>query len=492
MQKTDNILRQLSIIFFANKRLIFFTTSVLSILTLVVAFFYPPVYNIEGSILIKSKKVQVPFESSNETKVTRVILPPTKEDVILETRVITNLDLIETSITDLIERGELVINESFSPIDYIKNKIIKPVKQRLFHSVEARELTEVEKMALDISENLNINIVPGSNIIDVLLQSNDADQGTLILNSMFDNYLLFRLDLFTSKGTNDFFLEQMNIYKDKLDEFEQQKLNLLDELKVVDVDNDVMININLVDSITKEMDKLDDEYIEKGRAVQYLDILLMRFLKNDVNIYQPFPYKFENQDIREFNEQLNVLRFDYLKKTKIYKKDTPTIRILEDQIKKLSEKQLFLIKSTIREKKYELETIKGSIENKQNKLDLLLVEIKKAKAVDSKLNRLLYDIKLYQDNYKIFFSKYEESRIEQKSQITQMSNVQILSKAGVPDKPYFPRKPLVIPIGIITGFLLGLSIGFIKEFFDHSFKTPEQVEQYLELPVIGSIEFKDS
>ena len=83
--------------------------------------------------------------------------------------------------------------------------------------------------------------------------------------------------------------------------------------------------------------------------------------------------------------------------------------------------------------------------------------------------------------------KLEESRIEQTSRIAQTSNVQVIGRASIPDEPAFPKKKIVIPIGVIAGLLLGLALAFIKELLDHTFKTPEDVAQQLGLPVIGSL-----
>jgi capsular polysaccharide biosynthesis protein len=53
--------------------------------------------------------------------------------------------------------------------------------------------------------------------------------------------------------------------------------------------------------------------------------------------------------------------------------------------------------------------------------------------------------------------------------------------------PVFPNKKTFIPIGFIVGILLGFTIGFLREFFDHTFKRPEDVDNYLGLPTILSI-----
>ncbi len=96
-------------------------------------------------------------------------------------------------------------------------------------------------------------------------------------------------------------------------------------------------------------------------------------------------------------------------------------------------------------------------------------------------------INLNNNNYEAFYHKIEEFNIEQADTVSQFSNVQIIGDIYIPQQSVFPQKKIVLIVSIFTGLFLGLSAGFIKEFFDHTFKTPEHVKEYLDLPVIGSI-----
>jgi hypothetical protein len=41
--------------------------------------------------------------------------------------------------------------------------------------------------------------------------------------------------------------------------------------------------------------------------------------------------------------------------------------------------------------------------------------------------------------------------------------------------------------GVIIGFVLGIGLAFLFEYFDKTVKTPEDVEYFLDLPVLGTI-----
>lgn len=68
-----------------------------------------------------------------------------------------------------------------------------------------------------------------------------------------------------------------------------------------------------------------------------------------------------------------------------------------------------------------------------------------------------------------------------------MDNVQIIDVAKLPRSPVRPRPMLNILIAAFTGLMAGLGIVFLIEYLDNTIKTPEDVQRYLDLPILGAI-----
>lgn len=78
------------------------------------------------------------------------------------------------------------------------------------------------------------------------------------------------------------------------------------------------------------------------------------------------------------------------------------------------------------------------------------------------------------------------------SNIMKIENVQVIDPAEVPVNPISPRLLMNLAISLILGLMLGVFISFLIEFMDRSIKTPEDVQKYLGLPVLGMIpEFQE-
>lgn len=72
-------------------------------------------------------------------------------------------------------------------------------------------------------------------------------------------------------------------------------------------------------------------------------------------------------------------------------------------------------------------------------------------------------------------------------EIMMVENVQVIDEAQIPESPIKPRPKLNMAIAGVLGFMIGIFLIFLLEYLDNTIKTPEDVERYLDLPIIGTI-----
>ena len=72
-------------------------------------------------------------------------------------------------------------------------------------------------------------------------------------------------------------------------------------------------------------------------------------------------------------------------------------------------------------------------------------------------------------------------------ELIEVDNVQIIDVAETPKDPIKPNKTMNVAIGFVLGLMLGLGLVFLIEYLDNTIKTPNDVEKYLGLAVIGAI-----
>ncbi|WP_204169264.1 Wzz/FepE/Etk N-terminal domain-containing protein [Mammaliicoccus sciuri] len=74
------------------------------------------------------------------------------------------------------------------------------------------------------------------------------------------------------------------------------------------------------------------------------------------------------------------------------------------------------------------------------------------------------------------------------SKIMNVDNVSILSKADHNGNKVSPKPLINAVVGVFLGLIIALIIIFLKEILDKRIKTEEDVEELLDLPVLGTIQ----
>lgn len=101
------------------------------------------------------------------------------------------------------------------------------------------------------------------------------------------------------------------------------------------------------------------------------------------------------------------------------------------------------------------------------------------------LARLERDVMVNSNLYAALKSKHQEFMIKGAEQIEEVT---IIEPAQIPTRPVnAPNLPLNAFLGVLMGGMVGLVAAFLKESFDTSIGTIEEVEAYLKVPVLGVI-----
>lgn len=66
-------------------------------------------------------------------------------------------------------------------------------------------------------------------------------------------------------------------------------------------------------------------------------------------------------------------------------------------------------------------------------------------------------------------------------------NVRVIEEVVVPENPVSPNKKMNIAIAFILGLMVSIGICFLLEFMDNTFKSKEQLEREIDIPVLGTI-----
>jgi capsular polysaccharide biosynthesis protein len=71
--------------------------------------------------------------------------------------------------------------------------------------------------------------------------------------------------------------------------------------------------------------------------------------------------------------------------------------------------------------------------------------------------------------------------------LLRMDNVQVIDLAKASPSPVKPNVKMNTLIAAMVGLMAGIGIAFLIEMLDNTIKTPEDVQKYMDIPVIGII-----
>jgi len=81
--------------------------------------------------------------------------------------------------------------------------------------------------------------------------------------------------------------------------------------------------------------------------------------------------------------------------------------------------------------------------------------------------------------------------IKETKELIPNGTVKVIESAELPQDPISPNKVKNIGLAFLVGLMMGIMTALLKEYMDDTFKTKEQTEKTMEMPVIGMILYED-
>jgi capsular exopolysaccharide synthesis family protein len=120
----------------------------------------------------------------------------------------------------------------------------------------------------------------------------------------------------------------------------------------------------------------------------------------------------------------------------------------------------------------------------QGRMSPLLLSLDKAPEIKLQYARLQRETLVQNTLFTLMAQQFEQAKIEEARDETAF---QLLDEAIVPEKKAKPPRALMVVLSMIVGSFLGLLVALIREFFDTTIHSREQVEQQTGTIVLASL-----
>ncbi len=382
----------------------------------------------------------------------------------------------------------------WSPYDniYSQTKIIKsfPVLEKtakraglLDERLDSADiLTSKEYMSVISLLEAEIETQPeeNTNIIRISVTDNDPDMAAVLANSVAESYREYNIEEINKRtiDTKSFIEEQLKLVSDRLRDAEDKFRKFQEERDIVSLDNQALMDLENLAGIESEYNKLNRENAT-------LEFFKKEISSKNISSKQSFTLNETdiNSSLYKLNNALQDLLLERDQLLGVYTVHHPQVKEINNKISEVLDLISGEIKSRISTNNARMEVLKKDIEIYKNKT---------SEYPDDNLTlaRFQREVDLQTDLYSELNSRYQEILIQESGMIEEVT---IVTPALIPAKPMNPPKSgSSLIIGLFMGLLLGVFFSIVMENLDTSIGTIEDVESYLDIPVLGVIPYVSS
>ncbi len=376
---------------------------------------------------------------------------------------------------------------------------------------KSTKIKSVADIVTTLESKVGIEQKRGLDIVEITVESPSAFEAALIANLYAEAYKLFNLQINRAQLTiiKEFLFQQRNEKLAELNRAEEILRNYQEQKGIVELPEqaraliqqltdfesklnatkiDLMIAEKNLKELKSEMEKQDpriNDYLESFAAEPYLKQLQENIAQlesqRDLAIANNQQSK-NNSIVADFEKRIKELKEKLNQKINTYK--AGIFASSPEEIKELSRKVLEAeltyqgLKSSVKE----FESIVKNYEKNFNELPSRTIDL-------AKLER---DRAAYEKLFQLVEEKYQEALINEQSA---PGNVLIVDPARRAFKPSKPNRSLIVLVGLILGVGLGFGFAFMKNYFDNTVKTPEDIQRkninvLAWIPLIEGIDLK--
>ncbi|MEY3879311.1 MAG: hypothetical protein RIQ94_106 [Pseudomonadota bacterium] len=462
MVKVEDYKREMLFILFSQKTFILRIFFLIFISSILIALFWPPTYAAYGSFLLKSKELQ-------------------KTPSAIEAMDFRQSDLKKE---DLASEVEVIIANST-----VENSLKRLHKMYPDKGYDMLKVTSVQSQ-------LKTEILPASNVIKVTYFAKDTETAKQLLEVLMNEYIGARQNVLNSVAAKDFFSEQVQQYEVELSAKEKALHSLVIKTKVSNPEKQIESNIQLINGLETKLSDLKNQVINKSNLIKQLEEALCGIKQFEAgqcdNDIKSFTF-IENAPLNHLSTRLMDVYSQAAETLKNYKEQSSQYEGVERQLKSLYKELRKEVAEYKNAQNSELDALKKQVANTEVEITSLNehnVTLHK-QIIDT--NKIVRESGILTSTLETFAKRREEANVNSmKSDVNLFYSVNIIDKAySLPD-PVFPKKIITILLGLIVGFITGCSLGFIRSYLDHTFKSALDVERYLAMPILFSIENYDT
>lgn len=319
-------------------------------------------------------------------------------------------------------------------------------------------------------------LMPRTQILEVKFRSTDPRLAAEIANAAanVDIYQNFRQRLDGVEKASTWLNGQLEDVKKQAEDAQTRFVVYQQQVGILGGDENHNVFMNRVDELNRQLTTVEAERIVKEAqyrvAVAGDPELIAKVMPESV--------------IQTLRKQQAELRVQYAELTAKYDDNYPRVVQMRGQLKDIQggiDQEVGNIRKRIEQEFVAARKSEQMLQAAlaKQKQDALRVD---ASAVRYAL--LQRDVQASRDLYESLMRKLKNAGIDQG---LRSNDLRLVDEAEIPIVPVRPRLPVNLTLGLFSGIIIGIAVGFLRASFDHSIRTPDDVETQCFLPALAIV-----
>jgi uncharacterized protein involved in exopolysaccharide biosynthesis len=455
-----------------------------------VTYLMPKQYEARIKILIKRERVD-PLVTAASNAQSIIARDATQEDLNSEAELLKSRDLLE----------KVVIA---CKLHEIPRTSLSDRLASLFSGNERDASGRVMRIPMavrDLEKKLDVMAIEKSKIIEVRYTATDPRLSAQVLEALSSLYLEKHLAVNRPPGTLDFFEQQTSQYFKGLSSAEDDLAKFARQEGVISVELEKDITLHKLSDFESQL--------HETQAQQSSLVDRIKSLESQASVAPArVTTQVKTADNPYLLQQMKsaVLSLE-LKKTELLSKYEPSHRSVQEIETQLSQARDALTQSEKKLTRDETtdinktrEWLDGELARVRAEYATLLARARElSKSVEEYKERarqiqrkeiahqdLARTAKTAEENYLLYLRKQEEARISDTLDRKRILNATIAEASTVPAFYSKPNWIMNLALGLVLALLISLGLGLLADYLDSSFRTPDEVEKFLGIPVLAA------
>ena len=432
-----------------HRWMILTTALVLTTIVAIVSFRMTPIYK-------ASSRVQVEAETPLIQSITELYQKADADDAFLQTQiqVLKSESLAWRTIEQLDLTQHLISAARLAKIDPDQRKV---------------------ELIATFERNLSVELVPKTRMLIVGFENPDPQLAAQVSTTLVNNYIdyNFRLKYDATRQASGWMEQQLDELNAKVETSQQALVEYEREHQIVNTNEKQNVQEQMLSDLSRDLTNAESERVQK-------ESLYHEVLSNRAQVAALA----HNELLQKLEEKASDLDGQYTEAVSQYGPNFPkAVRLHEQVVENRNQIQT--------EQNRVIDRIRKDYDAARNRESLAAAAVAAQKEQVGKLNQLLVQHNLlerdFEGNQQLYQSLMQRLKDATVSAGLRSTNIHLVDSALPPSKPVRPQRPLNIALGFLAGVVIGVMGAFVREAFDHSIKTAEEVEALLDTPTLAVI-----